>query len=62
MNSRPFAAAGNYRKGLAHKILVASVPLNKVDTLGIAPTHTALNRAVLIKLGVQETRHRNLWK
>jgi hypothetical protein len=52
LDTRPFAAAEDYRKGLAHKILVANVNLNNVEVPGILPSHTAMNRDVLIKLGV----------
>jgi uncharacterized SAM-binding protein YcdF (DUF218 family) len=52
LHTRPFAAAEDYRKGLARKILVANVNLNNVDVPGILPSHTAMNRDVLIKLGV----------
>ena len=51
---RPFAAAEDYRKGLTHKVLVADVRHSKVETLGVLPSHTAINRGVLIKLGVPE--------
>ena len=54
IDSRPFAAAEDYRKGLTHKILVSNVPLNNVEVLGISPSHTALNCAVLIRLGVPQ--------
>ena len=55
LHTRPFAAAEDYRKGLAHKILVANVNLNNVEAPGILPSHTAMNRAVLIELGVPES-------
>jgi uncharacterized SAM-binding protein YcdF (DUF218 family) len=55
LETRPFAAAEDYRNGLAHKVLVANVPSSRVETLGILPAHTAINRRVLIKLGVPET-------
>jgi uncharacterized SAM-binding protein YcdF (DUF218 family) len=52
---RPFAAAEYYKKGLTKKILVSNVRLDKAETLGVLPSHTALSRSVLIKLGVPET-------
>jgi uncharacterized SAM-binding protein YcdF (DUF218 family) len=55
VNSRPFAAADDYRNGLAPKILVANVRLNRVEALGVLPSHSAANRAVLIKLGVPDS-------
>ena len=54
IGSRPFAAAEDYRKGLTRKILVANVTITEVEALGVLPSHTAINRAVLIKLGVPE--------
>jgi uncharacterized SAM-binding protein YcdF (DUF218 family) len=55
LHTRPFAAAEDYRKGLAHKILVANVNLINVVAPGILRSHTAMNRDVLIKLGVPQT-------
>jgi uncharacterized SAM-binding protein YcdF (DUF218 family) len=55
VDTRPFAAAEDYRQGLAHKILVANVPVSNVVTLGVSPSHTDINRRVIIKLGVPET-------
>src|SRR5262249_38644159 len=55
VDTRPFAAAEDYLQGLAHKILVANVPVSKVVTLGVLPSHTDINRLVMIKLGVPET-------
>jgi uncharacterized SAM-binding protein YcdF (DUF218 family) len=54
LDTRPFAAAEDYRNGLAHKILVANVRLGRAEALGVLPSHTAINRGVLIKLGVPE--------
>jgi uncharacterized SAM-binding protein YcdF (DUF218 family) len=51
---RPFLAADLYKKGLAHKILVANVKLSPIEKLGIVPRHTDLNREVLLKLGVPQ--------
>ena len=47
--TRPFAAADYYRKGLAHKILVSNVRARKVETFGVSPLQADLNRPVLIK-------------
>jgi uncharacterized SAM-binding protein YcdF (DUF218 family) len=52
IETRPFAAAEYYRKGLSHKILIADVKYGNAGTLLALPSHTAINRAVLIKLGV----------
>ena len=51
---RPFAAAEYYQQGLAKKILVSNVRLDQAEALGFLPSHTDLNRMVLIKLGVPE--------
>jgi uncharacterized SAM-binding protein YcdF (DUF218 family) len=50
LDTRPFAAAKDYHNGLTHKILVADVKLSEGE-----PSHTVLNRNLLIKLGVPET-------
>jgi uncharacterized SAM-binding protein YcdF (DUF218 family) len=49
---RPFAAAELYKRGLADKILIANVALRRAERLGFVPSHTELNRDVLLKLGV----------
>ena len=49
---RPFAAAALYKQGFADKILVSNVPLGKAERLGFIPSHTELNRDILLKLGV----------
>lgn len=53
--TRPFAAAEYYKQGLVKMILISSLYLDKSQTLGGLPSHTDLNRAVLLKLGVPET-------
>jgi uncharacterized SAM-binding protein YcdF (DUF218 family) len=55
IDTRPFAAAEDYRKGLTRKILVANVRSSRAETLGVLPSHAAINRGVLIKLGVPDT-------
>jgi uncharacterized SAM-binding protein YcdF (DUF218 family) len=55
IETRPFAAAEDYRKGLTHKILVTNVRPSRAETLGVVPSHAAINRGVLMKLGVPET-------
>jgi hypothetical protein len=52
IDTRPFATAEYYRKGLSHKILIAEVKPGNAETLGALPSHAAVSRAVLIKLGV----------
>jgi uncharacterized SAM-binding protein YcdF (DUF218 family) len=58
---RPFVAAEMYQRGLATRVLVSDVREG-------APTHTELNRMVLLKLGVPEEAiatfgqaNRNTW-
>jgi DUF218 domain len=48
---RPFAAADLYKRGFASTILVANVQMSRAEELGI-PSHTELNREVLLKLGI----------
>lgn len=54
LDVRPFLAAELYKNGLAKIILVADAKLGPVDRLGILPSHSELNRKVLIKLGVPQ--------
>jgi uncharacterized SAM-binding protein YcdF (DUF218 family) len=49
---RPFAAADLYQRGFADKILVANVQLSRAEVLGFVPSHTELNRSVLLQLGI----------
>jgi uncharacterized SAM-binding protein YcdF (DUF218 family) len=52
LDVRPFAAADLYERGFADKILVANVQLSRAEALGFIPSHTDLNRSVLLRLGV----------
>jgi uncharacterized SAM-binding protein YcdF (DUF218 family) len=52
---RPFAAAALYKRGLADTVLVSNARKGRAERLGFIPTHTELNRDVLIKLGVPAT-------
>jgi uncharacterized SAM-binding protein YcdF (DUF218 family) len=52
LDVRPFAAAEIYKHGLAGTILVSNVQLGKAERLGFIPSHTELNRDILLKLGV----------
>ena len=49
---RPFAAAELYKHGLARTILLSNVQMGKAERLGFIPSHTSLNRDVLLKLDV----------
>jgi uncharacterized SAM-binding protein YcdF (DUF218 family) len=52
LDVRPFAAADLYRKGLVNKVLISQVKDDRVVSIGVASSHTELNRQVLLKLGV----------
>jgi uncharacterized SAM-binding protein YcdF (DUF218 family) len=52
LETRPFAAAELYKRGMAKRILLADVKLSPTQKLAILPSHVELNRAVLLKLGV----------
>jgi uncharacterized SAM-binding protein YcdF (DUF218 family) len=52
LETRPFAAADLYKKGIAKQILLADVKLSPTESLKIIPSHVELNRAVLLKLDV----------
>lgn len=52
---RPFAAADLYNQGFANKILVANAQMGKAESLGFIPSHTQLNRDVLLRLGIPAT-------
>jgi DUF218 domain len=50
--TRPFAAADLYKKGMARQIVISAVKASPAEKLDIVPSHIELNRAVLLKLGV----------
>jgi uncharacterized SAM-binding protein YcdF (DUF218 family) len=52
---RPFAAAALYKRGFADKVLVSNVQIGRAERLGFIPSHTELNRDVLLKSGVPES-------
>jgi uncharacterized SAM-binding protein YcdF (DUF218 family) len=52
LETRPFAAADLYKRGITKRILVAGVRLSPTEKLAILPSHVELNRTVLLKLGV----------
>jgi hypothetical protein len=54
LETRPIAAADDYRHGLAKKVLVANIRITQPERLGIVPSSFALTRTALMKLGVAE--------
>jgi uncharacterized SAM-binding protein YcdF (DUF218 family) len=52
LDVRPFAAARYYREARAKTILVAQVRSGPSQAIGAVPTHSELNRQVLLKLGI----------
>ena len=52
IDRRPFAAADLYKRGFASTILVANAQMGRAEGLGLIPSHTELNREVLLKLGI----------
>jgi uncharacterized SAM-binding protein YcdF (DUF218 family) len=52
LETRPFAAADLYRRGLVREVLVSNVVPEPTDFLGVTANHTDLNIMVLEKLGV----------
>jgi uncharacterized SAM-binding protein YcdF (DUF218 family) len=54
LDTRPFIAADLYKKGLVPKVLVSQVREGRASTMGLIPGHSALNRTVLLKLGVPD--------
>jgi uncharacterized SAM-binding protein YcdF (DUF218 family) len=49
--TRPFVAAELWRRGLADKILISQAPEERAVSMGAMPSHTELNREILLKLG-----------
>ena len=54
IDTRPFAAAEFYHKGLTRRILVSDVRLSRSERLGILPSQREFNQRVLMQLGVPE--------
>jgi uncharacterized SAM-binding protein YcdF (DUF218 family) len=52
LETRPFAAADLYKKGMARQILISAVKPSPAEKLDIVPSHVEQNRAVLLKLAV----------
>src|SRR6266540_2194696 len=50
--TRPFEAAELWQRGLADKILISQAPEERAVSIGAMPSHTELNREILLKLGV----------
>jgi uncharacterized SAM-binding protein YcdF (DUF218 family) len=48
LGTRPFVAAELWQRGLADKILISQAALS----MGAIPSHTELNREILLKMGV----------
>jgi uncharacterized SAM-binding protein YcdF (DUF218 family) len=55
LDVRPFAAAALYKRGFADKVLLSKVAMGRAESLGLIPSHTELNRELLLKLGVPDT-------
>jgi uncharacterized SAM-binding protein YcdF (DUF218 family) len=52
IETRPFAAAELWRRGLADKILISQGAEERATSIGAIPSHSELNREILLKLGV----------
>jgi uncharacterized SAM-binding protein YcdF (DUF218 family) len=52
LDTRPFVAAELWRRGLADKILISQGPEERAVSMGAIPSHSELNREILLKLGV----------
>ena len=50
--TRPFEAAELWRRGLADKILISQAPEERAVSIGAMPSHTELNREILLKSGI----------
>jgi uncharacterized SAM-binding protein YcdF (DUF218 family) len=55
LDTRPFAAADYYRRGLVKKVLISNVGADPAERLGVLSSHVEYNRRVLLKLGVPES-------
>lgn len=51
---RPFVAADLYRQGVMHKIVVSQVAEERFVNIGVVPSHTEINRRILLQLGVPD--------
>jgi uncharacterized SAM-binding protein YcdF (DUF218 family) len=52
LDTRPFAAAELWRRGLVDKILISQGSEERATSIGAIPSHTEPNREILLKLGV----------
>jgi uncharacterized SAM-binding protein YcdF (DUF218 family) len=52
IDTRPFAAADMFRRGLAPQVLIANVRLGAAERLELAAPHTRRSRDLLVRLGV----------
>ena len=52
LETRPFEAAELWRRGLADKILISQRSEERAVSIGAMPSHSELNREILLKLGV----------
>jgi uncharacterized SAM-binding protein YcdF (DUF218 family) len=52
LETRPFAAAELWRRGLADKILISQGPDERAASIGATSSHSEINREILLKLGV----------
>src|SRR6266581_2025632 len=50
--TRPFEAAELWQRGLADKILISQPSEEREVSIGAMPSHSELNREILLKLGV----------
>jgi uncharacterized SAM-binding protein YcdF (DUF218 family) len=50
--TRPFEAAELWQRGLADKILISQPSEERAVSIGAMPSHSELNRVILLKLGV----------
>src|SRR5262245_37949454 len=50
--TRPFEAAELWQRGLADKILISQPSKERAVSVGAMPSHSELNREILLKLGV----------
>jgi uncharacterized SAM-binding protein YcdF (DUF218 family) len=54
IDTRPFAAADYYRRGLVGKILIASVGSSPAEQIGVLSAQADVERRILLKLGVPD--------
>jgi uncharacterized SAM-binding protein YcdF (DUF218 family) len=50
--TRPFVAAELWQRGLADTILISQTPDERAVSIGAMPSHSELNREILLKLGI----------